>query len=64
MNKTQQLKELQYENATLKQFIVLLNGQAALERIEKEIAVDRTNRALSIKDPKEFQDYTELFANI
>lgn len=64
MNKDDKIKELEYKVELYKQFITLLNGPEALQRIEREYAVDRTNRALAIKDPKEFQDYTELFAGI
>lgn len=47
-----------------RQYIQLLNGKEALDKIDMQISIDETNRALAIKDPKEFQDYTELFADI
>lgn len=63
MNKSLQIKELQNEIAILKQFIVLLGGQAALDRIEKEIAVERTNRVLKVHEPTEFDNLIHELAD-
>ena len=37
---------LRLENEVLKQFILLTNGKQALDRVQMQIAVERTNYAL------------------
>lgn len=46
MKKDDKIKELELKNEILHQFITLLNGPDALQRIEREYAVERTNAAL------------------
>lgn len=62
--KTDKLTILNNRINKYRQYIQLLNGKEVLDKIDMQIAIDETNRALAIKDPKKFQDYTELFTDI
>lgn len=62
--KTDKLTILKNRIDIYRQYIQFLNGKEELDKIDAQIAIDETNMALAIKDPKKFQDYTELFADI
>lgn len=53
MNKDDIIKDLQYKNELYKQFITLLNGPDALQRIEREYAVECTNEVLERRGKEE-----------
>ena len=53
MNKDDKIKDLQYKIELYKQFITLLNGPDALQRIEREYAVQRTNEVLERRSKEE-----------
>lgn len=53
MNKDDKIKDLQYKIELYKQFITLLNGPEALQRIEREYAVERTNEVLERRGKEE-----------
>lgn len=53
MKKDDKIKELELKNEILRQFITLLNGPEALQRIEREYAVERTNEVLERRGKEE-----------
>lgn len=62
MNKDDKIKQLQYENSELKQYLQLLNGPEAVERICKKIKQQQTDKALEIADANEFDNYIKEIA--
>lgn len=62
MNKDDKIKQLQYENSQLKQYLQLLNGPDAVERICKKIMQQQTDKALEIADANEFDNYIKEIA--